>query len=106
MSAKEIEELRLRNEIQFGQMLELNEKMDKTLSYLHNDDKTGRKGLIQTVDGMQEQIVLIKKDIDTINKREEIKDAYKKGQIVALGFIGAGAWTLVKMLIPLLAKLF
>jgi hypothetical protein len=80
----------------------LNEKIDRILFILENDEKTGRKGLVQMV-------ALIRIDLDGLLKREEIAAAVHRGKSAIYGGIGALIlWiigTVLKLLFPFLLKI-
>ncbi len=77
-------------------MLSNEEKIDKVLEQqsrmlfiLENDDKTGRVGLVQTVQ-------VIRTDLDKLIHNTKVKDAVKKRENVIFGGIGATAILLIK----------
>lgn len=73
----------------------LNRKVDRILSYLHNDEGTGTKGLVA-------EVADLKKNFNDFMISYKLEKAFKKGQIGIIAFIGGGLVLLVEWLIKII----
>lgn len=95
-----------------SEITNMNDKVDSAIKLLYNDTRTGRKGLVQSLDDLvisfKTTTEAIQKSVSEINIREDKKEAVKKGQMAIYGVIGAGAvWllgVLLKAIFPALIK--
>jgi len=89
MSTVEVEELKNKiNEVQ-NQNKELSGKVDRVLSYLDNDNATGRLGIFQKVINAEKAIEEMAEDIADVVKKTEIAKAVKESKMATWGAIGA-----------------
>lgn len=70
----------------------LKDDVRRILGYLENDDKTNKKGLVQDVHDLRNELAAF----ISAYKNEQ---AYKKGIIATISFIGGGLGTGVVLLI-------
>lgn len=71
---------------------EIEAKLDQVLSYIYNDAKTGRKGLVQEFDEL-------KKLVHSFLDEQKTKEAVKKAKLAVWGMVGAGfIWIMEKLI--------
>lgn len=75
--------------MEYEKLNELNDKVDRILFYLDNDEKTGKKGLSW-------QCTEMRKDLDGLLEREKIKLAVTGAIATVFGLIGSGIIFLIK----------
>jgi hypothetical protein len=69
---------------------EIEVKLDQVLSYIYNDAKTGRKGLVQEFDEL-------KTLVHNFLEEQKTKEAVKKAKLAVWGMVGAAfVWLLEK----------
>ena len=70
----------------------LKKDVQKILSYLHNDDDTGKKGLVAEVHD-------IKKSFNEFVVSYKTAQAFRKGQVAVIAVIGGGVACLIQIII-------
>lgn len=97
---KELESLKVESR-------ETERKLDRVLSYLENDDLTGKKGLVSEVAQMKTDHARVESKLDIFiadfKKKEAVTTAIKNTKATIFGAIGAG---LIYILKTLAEKLF
>lgn len=73
----------------------LKRDVSKILGYLHNDDGTGKKGLVAEVESL-------KSDFAKFMSAYKIEKSFKKGQISIIAFIGGGFALFIEWLIKVI----
>lgn len=82
---------------------EIEDKLTQLLFYIHNDNHTGRKGLVQEVSDIKSDISKVKSEIfDFMNKykeKEAVKAAEQRTAIIVTsafvsGLVGLIGWVL------------
>lgn len=71
---------------------EMEEKLNQVLFYLHNDDKTGKRGIVQDIYDLKKDVHSIKSEIADFKTRIGILS------IVASGIVTLAGW-LIKLFI-------
>ncbi len=83
------------------EVTKLSRQIEEIKTILYNDALTGRAGLVQKVDEMQEEL-------DTYINQKNTEEAVRKGQMYVYGLLGAGCvWVLTvvaKLIWPALIK--
>ena len=74
---------------------EIKSKLDRILSYIEDDPKTGRKGIFRQVQENSEDIEKNKDDISGVKSGIETDKKVLTGKVTVLGFIGGAVlWVL------------
>lgn len=75
----------------------LKRDVQKILSYLHNDDETGTKGLVA-------EVALLKKSFTDFTVSYKVEKAFKKGQIAVIATIGGGIAFFIELVVKFFVK--
>ena len=75
----------------------LSKKLDQIMFYLHNDDKTGHKGLVSKVEDLHN-------DFHDFKNKYETNQAIRKTAMGIYGAIGAGIFVAAKWLVTMLIE--
>lgn len=71
---------------------EIEAKLDQVIGYIYNDNKTGRKGLVQEFDEL-------KKLVHGFLEQQRTREAVKKAKLAVWGMIGAGfIWVIERVI--------
>lgn len=80
---------------------EMEKKIDQVLFYLHNDNHTGKKGLVQEMADLKNEIFNVKVDITAFINEYKKQEAVKQAKVGVIAALVGGSASLVVWLVKI-----